>query len=43
MWMNLKFIIQSEICQKEKKYHMLILNIWLLEKMVLVNQFAGQE
>ena len=42
-WMNLEPVTQSEVSQKEKnKYHILT-HIYGIQKMVLMNIFAGQE
>ena len=42
-WMNLEPVIQSEISQKEKNKFYILTYIWNLEKMVLINLFAGQQ
>ena len=41
MWMNLESVIQSEVRQKEKQILCINPYTWNLEKMVLVNLFAG--
>ena len=42
-WIDLEFVIQSEVFQKEKhKYRMLML-MWNLKKIVLMNLVTGQE
>ena len=41
--MNLEPVIQSEISQKEKNKFYILTYIWNLEKMVLINLFAGQQ
>ena len=41
--MNLEPVIQSEISQKEKNKFYILTYIWNLEKMVLMNLFAGKE
>ena len=43
-WMNLEPIIQSEVSQKEKNKHHILMHIYMgSRKLVLLNLFAGQE
>ena len=42
-WMNLEPVIQSKVSQKEKQIPCINTYIWDLEKMVLLDLFAGQE
>ena len=42
-WMNLKTVIQSEVSWKQKnKYHILT-HKYVIQKIVLMNRFAGKE
>ena len=41
--MNLESIIQSEVSQKEKNKYHILKHIYGIQKMVLMNLFAGKE
>ena len=41
-WMNLEPVTQSEVSQKEKKKYILM-HMYRIQKIVLINLFAGQE
>ena len=42
-WMNLEPIIQSEVSQKEKNKHLILIHICGTRKMVPMNLFARQQ
>ena len=42
-WINLESVTQSEISQKEKNKHHILMHIYGIRKTVLMNMFAGQE
>ena len=42
-WMYLEPVIQSEVSQKEKNKYHILKHIYGIQKMVLMNLFAGKE
>ena len=42
-WMNLESAIQSEVSQKEKNKYCILTHVYGIQKVVLMNIFAGQE
>ena len=43
IWMNIESVIQSEVSQKEENKHHLLMHVYGVQKMVLMNLFAGTE